>query len=153
MVFWVIWFAILSGVPIFIFYIESGWPTGIDQGEASLPLLAFTLSGAAVSTILRWAIIPRVTTAESLMRFFVVGVALAEGTALFGIFLIEDEFPETKQVAYVASILGMLSSCRPSRPSKSTFLTNNFEIPSLYFAVMVLLALCAVNSGIHAPNF
>lgn len=108
MAFWVIWFAILSGVPIFIFYIEGGWPTGIDQGEASLPFLAFTLSGAAVSTILRWAIIPRVTTAESLMRFFVVGVALAEGTTLFGMFLIGDEFPETKQVAYVASILGIL---------------------------------------------
>lgn len=68
------------------------------------------------------------------MRFFVVGVALAEGTALFGIFLIEDEFPETKQVAYVASILGMLqfvptfATKAPGKsPSPRTGVMANFK--------------------------
>jgi hypothetical protein len=106
--FWVIWLAILGGVPFFIFFIGGGWPTGADEGEISLPLLAFILSGAAVSTVVRWAILPRMTTPESLMKFFVIGMALAEATALFGIFLIDDQFPVSKQVAYIASLLGML---------------------------------------------
>jgi F0F1-type ATP synthase membrane subunit c/vacuolar-type H+-ATPase subunit K len=106
--FWIIWFAVMGGVPVLIFAIKGGWPSGEEPEGVSLFLLAFCLLGVIASVIIRWAVLSRISTAESLMKFMIIGLALAESTALFGMFLIDDQYPQTQQITYIASLLGML---------------------------------------------
>ncbi len=85
-VFWAIWFALISGVLVIHFAIASPeWET-ISRGIES-PLWLLALLPLAVSALVRWLLLPRFTTAHSALPVFIIGMALAESVAIAGIFV------------------------------------------------------------------
>jgi hypothetical protein len=95
LIWWLIWAAIatgLIGLSIFV-------PASSKPGIAALryaPLVPLLLSSG-----LRWLVLPRVNDGTRAFPIFVVGLALAEGSAVLGLFLV----PELR-TTYVA--LGLL---------------------------------------------
>jgi len=83
----IIWFAILSGLGIITSMLGSGEPFGDGTFEA---LHIALLVPAVISTLLRWFIIPRITSLEAMLVPMIIGLALAEATAILGIILLTD---------------------------------------------------------------
>lgn len=97
---WAIWLAMLGG--LFISYIMLG---GIQRGEAlsSQMFLALAVIQIVVSTLVRWAVLPRTQDLVQAFPLFVIGMALSEGACFFGIFLV----PAWKPELFFASVLGI----------------------------------------------
>jgi len=105
--FWIIWIAMLGGLPVMQYAIAGGWPEGGDQGDVPASLLLITVAGIFASTLVRWVVLPRVKTPQTLLTTMVIGLALAEATWLLGNFLMSSDFPETQRNAFILSFLGM----------------------------------------------
>lgn len=101
LVWWVIWCAILTGLTaIYIFLGRRSGGEGLAGGNA---MDYVGLAPLALSALLRWLVLPRVNQAGAALPLFVVGLALAEGGGILGIFLGEKR-PEL----YVLGVLGIL---------------------------------------------
>ncbi|MEW6305502.1 MAG: hypothetical protein AB1705_18655 [Verrucomicrobiota bacterium] len=115
---WVIWIALLSGLPMFFIFLGTSAP-GNDRSSLSLfvPLVATALS---ISVVLRWVVIPRLENPQIALQMFIMGMATAEAICFFGIFLA----PAYKTLAFVLSFLGILQFiplfagkfCQPPKP-------------------------------------
>lgn len=101
-VFWVIWFALLSGVLVMHFVIPSSEWTEISRNMSS-PLWLVAVLPLAVSAIVRWLILPRASSAQAALPVFIIGMALAESAAIAGIFL----FPGHRTELVVLGLLGI----------------------------------------------
>ena len=94
---WIIWLAISAGVVVVYFVLATPFPKG-DPGAAKyIPLAPFL-----ASTALRWLVFPRFTDPARAFPLFVVGLALAEGSALVGIVL----NPAIKQEYLILGLAG-----------------------------------------------
>ncbi len=85
LVWWVIWGSLLAGLGVLYFAIG---PVRGPTAPAENPF--GDLSGLVplfLSIIIRWLVLPRYTEAPKAFVMFVLGLALAEGCGLLGIFL------------------------------------------------------------------
>ena len=119
---WIIWGAILGGLGI-LYLAFARRPAG-TEGNLAVVLAAF--SALFVSIIIRWLIVPRVTSLVRLLPLFIVGLALAEGCGIIGLFL-GGPYRDT---LWVLGVLGVTSyvplfARRLSEPRASGFIPNN----------------------------
>jgi hypothetical protein len=106
--FWIIWLSVLAGMFFILFFAAGGWPSGDETKSDSRMLISISLSGVLISTIIRWLILPRISSAQSLLSTMIIGLAFAESTGILGLFLIESDFPGTQKMMFIASIVGVL---------------------------------------------
>lgn len=102
-VWWILWAALLGAVFILNIFIRG------DAEPAEFPKVASTmwlagLAPFALSTVLRWLVLPRLQTYEEALPCFIIGIALAEATSFAGLFF----FKEHHQELWIASIAGVL---------------------------------------------
>lgn len=100
MVIWIIWFAITFGLVIIYSFAAPPAPAG-DQG--SDPLQYLPLVPLAISVFIRWALLPRQKTIAAALPVFIVGLAMAEGCGIIGMFIV----PQLKQTYLVLALLGL----------------------------------------------
>ncbi len=100
---WITWAAILAGLPMFYVFLPpaSGLASGggLNQNLWPLALIPFVLG-----TVVRWVILPRMTSAQAAMPVFVVGLALSEICCFLGTFL----FPAARNELFAGSFVGVL---------------------------------------------
>ncbi|MGC6567914.1 MAG: hypothetical protein ACON38_20165 [Akkermansiaceae bacterium] len=108
LVFWIIWLSILIGLFVIRFQIGGGIPEGSDTAELPMGMIALLYTLLAASVVVRWLILPKASSSESLMKFMVIGVALAEGAGLLSILLLGNDLPETQRFFFYCSIVGIV---------------------------------------------
>ncbi len=83
---WVIWWAILSGLVLVYYFLGRGPLPPAEPGANPLAsLIGFV--PLFVSVIIRWLVLPRSPAPAPAFAMFIVGLALAESCGLLGIFL------------------------------------------------------------------
>ncbi|MBL9189030.1 MAG: hypothetical protein JNK23_16215 [Opitutaceae bacterium] len=99
LIWWIIWAALLTGVAV----LHSVLPTGkiLHEGGAFRYLPAIPL---LLSSLIRWLVLPKFT--ESLRAFpvFIIGLALAEGCVILGVFLV----PDLRNTYAILGVLGLI---------------------------------------------
>jgi len=101
-VWWILWAALQSGIYIYPHFLSSGAAHPQSQpGDSLIWLAGFGL--VAVSSIIRWFVLPRTQNAEAALPLFIVGIAMAESACFLGIFV----FPTHQQELIVWSALGI----------------------------------------------
>ena len=108
-VFWIIWFAILNGLFIILFFAAGGIPEGSNKGEVPVPLLLVVMALAAGSMGIRFLLIPKIADLAKLLPAMIIGLALAEGIGIPGMFAISKDLPETQIALFVTSVSAVLS--------------------------------------------
>jgi hypothetical protein len=74
--------------------------------EGGLPLVVAFMP-FALSMIVRWGILPRINDARKALPAFLVGLAMAESSCYFGLFL----FPLHKLPLFGLALLGLAQLC------------------------------------------
>jgi len=105
---WMIWFGILAGMMMIQFFVGHGIPSGPDQGTPPMVLVTVALGAAVISLAIRVRVLPGARTPEEKLKWMIVGLALAEGCGINGIFLIPSEFPHTKLIILIAAVTAIL---------------------------------------------
>ncbi|QTN31583.1 hypothetical protein HZ994_04335 [Akkermansiaceae bacterium] len=108
-VFWIIWFAILNGLFIILFFAAGGIPEGTNEGETPMGLVLVAMALAAVSMAIRFLLIPRIKDLAKLLPAMVVGLALAEAIGMIGMFVIPKNLPQTQIALFVTSVSAVLA--------------------------------------------
>lgn len=103
-VFWIIWFAIFNGLFILQFFAAGGIPSGENQGEAPLVLVAVAGFLALASMAICFLVIPKMDSLTKLMPTMIIGLALGESIGILAMFVIGREFPETRLALFVVSV-------------------------------------------------
>ena len=98
LIFWILWFAILSGLVILFFVFRGGSSTAAS-GLAYLPLLPLSF-GAFV----RWVLLPRATSSAQALPLFLVGLALSEACGILSFVLV----PEMRNTYFILALLGVI---------------------------------------------
>jgi len=86
LVWWVIWAANLAGLVLIYLLLAQGKPLPPVSQENPLQGL-IGLVPLFVTIVIRWLVLPRQTVERRALVLFIVGLALAEGCGLLGIFL------------------------------------------------------------------
>jgi hypothetical protein len=99
-VWWVLWFALLSG-PFVIFFVMTNVMRmkGID---VPVPWQVGLIPIAAGS-IVRWTVLPKLKDGAAVFSAYIVGMALCESATFLGIFL----FPTVRDSLFFLSIAGV----------------------------------------------
>lgn len=96
---WIVWFSILAGIPMFAFFLKPPGAAGLDSSLWPVALLPFVMA-----TVIRWAVLPRLGTVQTVFAVFIAGMAMAETCCFLGIFL----FPGARYELITAGSLGVL---------------------------------------------
>ena len=86
LVWWIIWAAILGWLVLIYLFLGSGKPLPPVSQENPLQGLIGVVP-LFVSIVIRWLVLPRATDPNRAFVLFIVGLALADGCGLLGIFL------------------------------------------------------------------
>ncbi len=101
LIFWILWFAILSGLVI----IQVVIPASTSPVPASpAPLKYLPVIPLLVSAAIRWLLLPRVTDIQKALGLFIAGLAMAEGCGILGMFVV----PEMRPTYLLLAVLGIL---------------------------------------------
>jgi hypothetical protein len=106
---WIIWFAILNGLVIIQFIIGGGFPSGINDGDPPALQQYLPAAPAFLALVVRFLVIPRISTPQKKLPVMIVGLALAEATGLLGIFLVDKAYGSTQLTFFVLSVLAILT--------------------------------------------
>lgn len=102
LVWWMLWAAFQAGIFVIYFVFAKTPPPGEPAGSVAMPwMIAF--APVALSILVRWGLLPRATSPQAALPLFIIGIALAEASCFFGLFL----FPEHKQELFAASAVGI----------------------------------------------
>ena len=104
-VFWVIWFAILSGLFMLQLFAAGGLPSGKDQGDEPLVYHLIALGAAIAAAFIRFGVIPRIAALEKKLPLMIVGLALAEGIGIVGMFVVPSQYGATKLAMLIVSVI------------------------------------------------
>jgi hypothetical protein len=108
-IFWVIWFAILSGLLVMQFFLGGGVPTGRNAPDASIPGIVFVpLGEVLLATLVRGLVLPRFVELPKKFVWMIIGLSLSEGAGILGIFLLPGDQPETKLLVFLLSLFSVL---------------------------------------------
>ena len=124
MVFWIIWFAILSGVFVMkvIAAPASVVPDEVVEMQLS-PIALIGLAAAAGSMVCRWVIIPAIKSPEAKLPAMVAGLAMAELCGILGMFVVARDQADARSLMFVTSVICIILSApiytlnRPSTKS------------------------------------
>ena len=108
MVFWIIWFAIFNGLFIMQFLAAGGFPSGKNEGEAPLWVVAVPAVLLVVAVAVRFLLIPRISNLPALMPVMIVGLALSEGVGILGMFAVGESLPQTRMALFVTSVCAVV---------------------------------------------
>jgi hypothetical protein len=103
-VFWVLWFAILSGLLMIQFFAGGGMPSGVDKGDGPVLFQGLALGAGLIAMIVRFVVIPRIGTLEKKLPAMIIGLALSEGIGIIGAFVVRPEFGSTKLFMLAISV-------------------------------------------------
>jgi CDP-diglyceride synthetase len=104
LVFWVIWFAILNGLFIMLFFAAGGVPKGSNEGDGPVGTIGLAALLAVLSIGFRFLLIPRIKDPVKLLPVMILGLAMAEAIGIIGMFVVGREFPETRIALFVTSV-------------------------------------------------
>lgn len=122
-VMFILWYAILQGLFIIRLFAApkgmsmEGLPLTID-----LSMIGWIgMAGAAASMVIRWIVAPKIKDPAATLPAMIIGVALAEGCGIFGMFVVQD-VAERNLLFYVSVVCVVLSApiyllMRPKEPS------------------------------------
>lgn len=105
---WIIWFSILAGLVILQLSIGGGFPHGGNQGQPPTFFLVLSFAGIVISTVIRWLILPKAKSFQSMQVMMVIGLAFAESAGIFEMFLIGSKFQETQRLLFCLSVAAIL---------------------------------------------
>ena len=97
-VWWIIWAAIVGGLTVIYAVLPS--PDVEQTGEMFryLPMIPL-----AVSTAIRWMVLPRFEEGAKAFTFFIVGLALAEASGIIALVLV----PALREIYFTLALLGL----------------------------------------------
>lgn len=101
LVLWVLWFAFLQGIVMFRIFLVQPLPPGTLPPPDVFPW-ALSLVPVMVSVLIRWLWLPRAQHGTQALTIMILGIALAEATTFFAIFLT----PSKLNLLVAASFLG-----------------------------------------------
>lgn len=99
LVWWILWFAILSGLVMLFFFLGGGATT-----PSAGPLTYFPLIPLALGAFVRWVVLPRMKTATQALPVFMIGLALSEGSGILSFVLV----PEMRNTYFILALLGVI---------------------------------------------
>ena len=102
LVMWVLWFAFLQGIILFRVFLAKPLPPGSIPPPDAFPW-GVSLMPALLSSVIRWQLLPRAQQAQQGLVYMILGIALAEATCFFGLFLT----PSKLNLLFAASFLGV----------------------------------------------
>ncbi len=102
-VWWIIWVMMMPGIFMYYFLLGNG-PHAASGDSSANGLWLVGFLPAAISIVLRQAIIPRISHAKLAFNIFVIGMIIAEGSCFMGILV----FPAHKLELVAASFLSIL---------------------------------------------
>ena len=103
LVWWILWFAFLQGIFMFRFFLVAKLAPGQVPPPDRMPW-GLALFPVLVSGILRWQVLPRLREKTHGFTCLIVGIAFAEATCFFAIFLARSHL----DLLFGASVLGVL---------------------------------------------
>jgi hypothetical protein len=108
-IFWLVWFAILSGLVVLQAFLGGGVPNGRNAPGAQMPIVVWVcLTEVMGAALVRWLVMPRFAALPQKFVWMVIGLALAEGAGILGMFLLPRDQPETRLVIFLLSLFGVL---------------------------------------------
>ena len=87
LVWWVLWASILGGLVMIYFLVGRGLPAPKDLPSEKMLTGLVGLIPLFISVVIRWLVLPRYTEMDRALVMFIIGLALAEGCGMLGIFL------------------------------------------------------------------
>lgn len=106
---WILWFAILTGFLIIQVILGGGLPSGSNDGTPP-PLQQYLPAVPAfLALVVRFLVIPRISSPQAKLPVLLVGLALAESTGLLGIFFVEKTYASTQLTFFILAILAILA--------------------------------------------
>lgn len=105
---WIIWFAILSGLVIMQFFIGGGIPSGTNDGTPPALQQFLPAIPAFLALVIRFLVLPRISTTEKKLPVMIVGLSFAEATGLLGMFIVSKAYGSTQLTFFVLAILAIL---------------------------------------------
>lgn len=103
-VFWIIWFSILSGLLVIQAFAAGGMPSGEDHGNGPLLFQMLALFVATVAMVVRFVVIPKLGTLEKKLPAMIVGLAMSESIGILGAFVVSPDFGATRFFMLAVSI-------------------------------------------------
>lgn len=100
-VFWVVWFAVLNGVILMRLFLAKSQPAAAEPIPDAFPWMV-SLLPALVSGGIRWLLLPRADHANSALSLHLVGLAAAEATTVFGLFLTPSKMDLLCGISFLA---------------------------------------------------
>ena len=100
-VMWILWASFLVGIFFFQAFLVPSGRNSLPPGDAfpwPIALVPF-----AVSAVVRWVVLPRVRHPQQGLVCMILGIAFAEATCFFGIFLV----PSHQKALFFLSLLGV----------------------------------------------
>ncbi len=121
---WIVWAAVLAGLVIIYVFLGRGPLKPADREAPLVNLVGFV--PLFVSIIIRWLALPRFDNLVRAFPIFIIGLALAEGCGLLGIFL----GGPYRDALWVLGVLGVTSyvplfAKRIAEPKGTGFIPNN----------------------------
>lgn len=105
LVLWVVWFAMVTAIPIYQFALGGGWPSGTNARASGFsPVEILAVGQILAATVIRWLVLPKFTETSQQLVMMIIGLALSEAVEFYGIFLVPLEQPETKLALFILSL-------------------------------------------------
>jgi hypothetical protein len=109
LVIWVIWTWLFAAIIVYQFVLGGGIPAGsaVAGVPMSFPLL-LAIGQVLLASAIRWLVVPRAQSAGQLLAVVIVGLALSEAVAFYGLFLVPADQPNVKLTLWMLSLLSAL---------------------------------------------
>lgn len=101
-VWWSMWAAFLFAIVCYYQFLGTAPAQSAPPGSNSSAWLA-SLAPLLLSVIIRWLVLPRISTARPALALFVIGIAFAEMCCFLGLFI----FPAHKEALSVMSFIAV----------------------------------------------
>lgn len=102
-IFWIIWFAIMNGLFIILFFAAGGIPKGTNQGTPPTWIVGVCAALVVIAVAIRFLVIPRIKQLSLLLPVMVAGLAFAEAVGIIAMFLLDKQFPQTRLTLFLTS--------------------------------------------------
>lgn len=106
---WVIWFSILNGLFILMFFAAGGIPKGSNESAGPAGIIGIAALLAVVSVGIRFLLIPAIRDPVKLFSVMIIGLALAESIGILGMFAVGKEFPQTRLALFFTSVSAVVT--------------------------------------------
>jgi len=87
LIWWILWGSILGGLVIIYVVLGRHLPAPKDLPPEKMLSSLVGLIPMMVSVVVRWLVLPRATSMSRAFVIFIIGLAMAEGCGILGIFL------------------------------------------------------------------